>query len=81
MEFATEMIAEVSRNHLIIKEVTVPLTKARNERTNKLPGWVDGAGWGEVSCVHYTLQMGVSRESESRGCGRGRETENRDVNT
>ena len=52
MEFATEMITEVFR-HLTFKEVTVPLNKAYNERTEMLPGWVDGAGWGKgPTAVH-----------------------------
>ena len=35
MEFATEMIAEVSRKKLRIGEVSVPLKKAKEERTEK----------------------------------------------
>ena len=42
MEFATEMIAEVARNHLRYKEVSVPLKKAQNERTEKLRTVRDG---------------------------------------
>ena len=42
MEFATEMIAEVARHHLRYAEVSVPLKKARNERTEKLRTVRDG---------------------------------------
>ena len=42
MEFATEMIAEVSRNGLRIGEVSVPLKKAQNERQEKLRTIRDG---------------------------------------
>ena len=42
MEFATEMIAEVSRNHLRYKEVSVPLKKAQHNRTEKLRTIRDG---------------------------------------
>lgn len=42
MEFATEMIAEVVRKKLRFKEVSVPLKKAQNERTEKLRTIRDG---------------------------------------
>lgn len=42
MEFATEMIAEVSRKKLRIGEVSVPLKKAKEERTEKLRTIRDG---------------------------------------
>lgn len=42
MEFATEMIAEVSRKKLRIGEVSVPLKKAQNERQVKLRTIRDG---------------------------------------
>lgn len=42
MEFATEMIAEVSRNGLRIGEVSVPLRKSQNERQEKLRTIRDG---------------------------------------
>ena len=42
MEFATEMIAEVSRKGLRYKEVSVPLKKAVNTRTEKLRTVRDG---------------------------------------
>ena len=42
MEFATEMIAEVSRKGLRIGEVNVPLRKSRNERQEKLRTIRDG---------------------------------------
>ena len=42
MEFATEMIAEVSRKGLRIGEVSVPLKKAQNERQEKLRTIRDG---------------------------------------
>ena len=42
MEFATEMIAEVSRKKLRIGEVSVPLKKAQEERTEKLRTIRDG---------------------------------------
>ena len=42
MEFATEMIAEAARNSLRINEVSVPLKKAQNERTEKLRTIRDG---------------------------------------
>lgn len=42
MEFATEMIAEVSRKGLRIGEVSVPLKRAQNERQEKLRTIRDG---------------------------------------
>lgn len=42
MEFATEMIAEASRKDLRIGEVSVPLKKAQEERTEKLRTIRDG---------------------------------------
>lgn len=42
MEFATEMIVEASRKGLRIGEVSVPLKKAQNERTEKLRTVRDG---------------------------------------
>jgi hypothetical protein len=42
MEFATEMIAEASQKGLKIGEVSVPLRKSRNERTEKLRTVRDG---------------------------------------
>lgn len=42
MEFATEMIAEVSRKDLRIGEVSVPLRKSKNERQEKLRTVRDG---------------------------------------
>ena len=42
MEFATEMIAEAARHNLRIGEVSVPLKKAQNERTEKLRTIRDG---------------------------------------
>ena len=42
MEFATEMIAEVARENLRYKEISVPLKKAQNERTEKLRTVRDG---------------------------------------
>ena len=42
MEFATEMIAEISRKGLRIGEVSVPLKKAKEERTEKLQTIRDG---------------------------------------
>jgi glycosyltransferase involved in cell wall biosynthesis len=42
MEFATEMIAEVSRKGLRIGEVSVPLKKAKEKRTEKLRTVRDG---------------------------------------
>ena len=42
MEFATEMIAEVSRNGLRIGEVSVPLRRSQNERQEKLRTIRDG---------------------------------------
>ncbi len=42
MEFATEMIAEASRKGLRIGEVSVPLKKAQEERTEKLRTIRDG---------------------------------------
>ena len=42
MEFATEMIAEASRKGLRMGEVSVPLKKAQNERTEKLRTIRDG---------------------------------------
>ena len=42
MEFATEMIAEAARKELRIGEVSVPLKKAQNERTEKLRTIRDG---------------------------------------
>lgn len=42
MEFATEMIAEVSRNGLRYGEVPVPLKKAKNDRQEKLRTIRDG---------------------------------------
>ena len=42
MEFATEMIAEVSRKGFRIGEVSVPLRKSRNERQEKLRTIRDG---------------------------------------
>ena len=42
MEFATEMIAEASRKGLRIGEVSVPLRKARHERSEKLRTVRDG---------------------------------------
>ena len=42
MEFATQMIAEVSRKELRIGEVSVPLKKAKEERTEKLRTIRDG---------------------------------------
>lgn len=42
MEFATEMIAEISRKGLRIGEVSVPLKKAQEERTEKLRTIRDG---------------------------------------
>jgi len=42
MEFATEIIAEASRNNLRIGEVSVPLKKAQNERKEKLRTIRDG---------------------------------------
>ena len=42
MEFATEMIAEVSRHRLTFKEVSVPLKKSQHNRTEKLRTIRDG---------------------------------------
>ena len=42
MEFATEMIAEISQKGLRIGEVSVPLRKSRNERQEKLRTVRDG---------------------------------------
>lgn len=42
MEFATEMIAEAGRKGLRIEEVSVPLRKARQERSEKLRTIRDG---------------------------------------
>ena len=42
MEFATEMIAEAAQKGLRIGEVSVPLKKAQNERTEKLRTIRDG---------------------------------------
>ena len=42
MEFATEMIAEVSRKGLRIGEVSVPLKKSQNERKAKIRTIRDG---------------------------------------
>ena len=42
MEFATEMIAEVARHDLHYTEVSVPLKKSQNARTEKLCTIRDG---------------------------------------
>ena len=42
MEFATEMIAEIGKKNLRYKEVSVPLRKALNERSEKLRTVRDG---------------------------------------
>ena len=42
MEFATEMIAEISRKGLRYMEVSVPLKKVMNKRTEKLRTVRDG---------------------------------------